>query len=389
MIQLVAEERCTGCMACAAICPCSAIIVVQDALGGLYPEINESRCVGCGRCQKVCPQLNQIPAREPSRAFAVWSLNAEDRKTSASGGAASVFYEKALEQGYWICGAEYLPEGRVIHTLTKDRSAISRYKQSKYVFSETVKVYSEIKNHLDAGGKVIVISLPCKIAGLFRYLQKTYENLITVDIVCHGTPSGKLLIDHIKAVAPDVKEFRLTFRQDNEFQFRLECDGKVNYRKIGRTDTYLAAFLDGLSYRESCYHCSYAKNERISDITICDFWGLGAEIPFNHPYTGAISAVLINTERGQSLFNDCRELLFVEERSVGEAIKGNAQLNKPTPKPENRDEFIRLYQQYGFESTVKTLLRPIIKAEQKQLRYMHLKKGVRKLAGVFIKRYRG
>ena len=389
MIQLAAAEKCTGCMACVIACPCSAIAVAQDTLGGQYPEIDVSKCVGCGKCQKVCPELHPIPARQSSKAFAVWSLNPENRKTSASGGAASVLYEKALEQGYWICGAEYLPDGRVIHTLAKDKSAIARYKQSKYVFSETGKVYSEIKNHLDAGEKVMMISLPCKIAGLAGYLQKTYENLITVDIVCHGTPSGKLLTDHIQVVAPDIEEFGLFFRQDNEFMFRLERDGKVKYRKIGRTDTYLAAFLEGLSYRESCYHCNYAKNQRISDITICDFWGLGTEIPFHHPYTGAISAVLINTERGQLLFNDCRELLFAEERPVREAVKGNAQLNEPTHRPGNRDEFIKLYQRYGFESTVKMLLRPKMKAAQKQLRYRQMRKGVRKLAGVFIKRYRG
>ena len=389
MIQLAEKEKCTGCLACAVACPRNAILTKQDVLGGVYPAIDSSKCIECGKCQKVCPELHLVSAIKSEKAYAVWSLDSEDRKTSASGGAASVCYQSALGQGYWICGAEYLPDGRVVHTLSNERVAISRYKQSKYVFSETGEVYHEIKTHLDVGEKVIMISLPCKIAGLLRYLQKPYENLTTIDIVCHGTPSMQLLKNHIQSVAPDTEEYQLKFRQDNEFQFRLECNGKIKYRRIGRTDTYLAAFLEGLSYRDSCYQCRYANSQRISDITICDYWGLGAEIPFEHPYTGAISAVLINTKRGQSFFDSCKNLLFIEERPVWEAVKGNAQLNEPTPRPENRDKFIELYQQKGFEDAVRTLLRPQMKAEQKRVRYEHLWRSARKLAGVFIKRYRG
>lgn len=389
MIHLAAEDQCTGCMACRRVCPRSAIDVKQDALGGLIPQINAALCVECGKCRNVCPQINVSSSKEPSKAFAVWSLDPENRRTSTSGGAAAVLYEKALELGYWICGAEYTAQGRVVHTLTKEKSAIQRYKQSKYVFSEIDGVYGEIKKQLDAGEKVLVISLPCKIAGLLGFLQKPYENLLTVDIVCHGTPSGKLLTDHVQTVVPGAENFCLSFRSDNEYVFRVTEQDKIKYSKTGRTDTYLAAFVEGLSCRESCYHCSYAKKQRISDLTIGDFWGLGAELPFEHPYTGAVSVVLINTDRGQTLFDACRSLLFVEERPVSEAINGNAQLNAPTPIPAIREAFVRLHQQIGFENAVKKLLQPQMKAEAKKLRKRQIRMGIKKLAGVFHKRYRG
>lgn len=389
MIQLAEPDKCSGCMACAAGCINNSIIVCQDSLGNFLPEIQPDQCVHCGKCQKICPELNSLPFQEPTKAYAVWSLDPENRKTSSSGGAAAVFYEKALAEDCWICGAEYTPDGRVVHTLTKESASIRRYKQSKYVYSETGCVYRQIQEKLDAGEKVLMISLPCKIAGLMGYLRKPYDTLLTVDIVCHGTPSGQHLQNHITHVAPGLKDFRLRFRQDNEFMFLLEKNEKTVYQKIGRADTYLAAFLEGLSYREACYHCSYAKPERISDLTICDFWGLGAEIPFDHPYTGAVSAVLLNTGKGQAFFERCRENLFAEERPVSEAIKGNAQLNAPTPEHPKRAEFTARSQEQGFEAAVAAVLKDEMKAAQKEISRRQVRNKVRRLAGIFLKRYRG
>lgn len=389
MIHLAEPEKCSGCMACAAGCPKDAISIRQDMLGNFLPEIQLEQCIGCGKCRKTCPELNPLPVQSSQKAYAVWSLDAENRRTSASGGAAAEFYAKALAGDYWICGAEYTADGRVVHTLAKEADAILRYKQSKYVYSETGSIYRQIKDKLDAGERVLMISLPCKIAGLLGYLGKSYDNLLTVDIVCHGTPSGRLLQDHIACVAPGSKEFRLRFRQDNEFLFHLEADGKPVYQKIGRTDTYLAAFLEGLSYREACYHCSYAKPQRASDLTICDFWGLGTQTPFDHPYTGAISAVLVNTRKGQVFFESCRTSLFAEERSVSEAVRGNAQLNAPTPEHPKRTAFEAMYHERGFEAAVTEVLREEMRAARKEIFHRQLRGKLRRLAGIFLKRYRG
>lgn len=389
MACLSTFERCSGCMACIAGCPHNAITICSDNLGNFFPSIDEKRCVDCGKCSKICPELNPTDSRNSKRAYAVWSLEPDCRKSSASGGAAAEFYKKALEDGFWICGAEYTADGHVIHTLSKEQGAIKRYKQSKYVYSETNHIYQKIKEKLDNGENVLIISLPCKIAGLIGYLGKQYENLLTVDIVCHGTPSGQLLRDHIAKVAPGIEDFSLRFREDNEFKFSLQTGGKVVYCKIGRTDPYLAAFLEGLSYRQACYTCRWAEPKRISDLTICDFWGLGAEIPFDHPYTGAISAVLVNTEKGGCFFEICRERLFVEERPVGEVVNGNAQLNAPTSEHPQRAVFEALYKEFDFDVAVNEVLCEEIRAARKELRRVMLRRKIRRLAGVFLKRYRG
>ena len=387
MNYLASKIACTGCMSCVQICPNRAIIE-HDALGNAYPRIIEDQCIRCGKCQKHCPEQLTLTSAMPQKAYACWSLDANNRKTSASGGAAAEFYAAALASDYWICGAEYTSNGAVVHTLSQTSGSIRKYKQSKYVFSNTAEIYFDIKLLLEKGCKVLMISLPCKIAGLYAYLGKPYDNLLTVDIVCHGTPPTKMLQDHILKVAGIEDNFVIQFREDNLFVLSVHAQGNTLYRKIGKEDEYLAAFLNGLSYRDSCYQCKYAKPERISDITICDFWGLGLEIPFEHLYTGSISAVLLNTKKGADFFRESSANLFIEERPVGEAIKGNAQLNAPTLIPRNRDVFIEGCAIRGFDDTVSELLMDDIRVARKSNRRSEFRVTLRKCAGIFIKRYR-
>ena len=391
MISLVDKKNCTGCMACLQMCPMKCITVREDDIGNLYPYIDRDTCIECGSCEKVCPEIsiNQKEClKKTDQAYAVWSLNTNSRSASTSGGAAAEFYESALNQGYWICGVKYEEQYHVRHFLTKERKNISVFRQSKYVYSETENIYRQIKDLLQKKEKVLFISLPCKVAGLYSFLGgKLEENLLTVDIVCHGTPSYAQLMEHIKKVAT-LNRGKLTFRKNNEYIFEVTDNNKILYSKIGRQDNYLAAFLEGLNYRPSCYNCSYARPERISDITIGDFWGLGAEIPWNYPYTGSISAVLINTEKGRKFWNECSDRFFSEERSVEEAVKGNAQLNYPTPAHPKRAEFEELYKQKGFEEAVQICLQDEIQQDRKKQEKMQFRRKLRKIAGIVIPRYR-
>lgn len=391
MISLADKKNCTGCMACLQTCPMKCISVREDDIGDLYPYIDRDTCIECGSCVKVCPEISitrKDCLKKPDQAYAVWSLNTNSRAASASGGAASGFYESALNQGYWICGVKYEEQYHVRHFLTKDQQVISAFRQSKYVYSETENIYRQIKDLLQKTEKVLFISLPCKVAGLYSFLgDKLAENLLTVDIVCHGTPPYAQLREHIKNVAM-LDQGKLTFRKENEFLFEVTDNNKTLYSKIGRQDNYLAAFFEGLNYRPSCYNCSYARPERISDITIGDFWGLGAEIPWNHPYTGSISAVLINTEKGRKFWNECSDSFFAEERSVEEAVKGNAQLNHPTTVHPKRAEFETLYKQKGFEEAVQICLQDEIKQDRKKQEKIQFRRKLRKMAGIVIPRYR-
>ena len=364
---MIEKVKCTGCMACLQSCPKSCIHIEQDHLGNLYPCILKTSCVNCGKCEQVCPELTPLTKQLPQHAWAAWSLDPETRGAASSGGAASEFYRQALKDGWWICGVVWRPDWETIHVLSKSSSDIGRFQQSKYVFSDSSHIYCEVAKLLKSGEHVLFISLPCKVAGLLAFLGGEHKNLLTVDLVCHGTPPQQILKEHINKMDPNHQATGLTFRTDNTFAFHLKKGSKTIYQKVGHTDTYLASFLEGLIYHPSCYQCNYAENMRVSDLTICDFWGLGVNIPFNHPYTGSISAVLTNTVAGQVFWNRCKLAFFFEERPIQEALSGNAQLNYPTPAHPKRLLFERLYKQYGFEKAASHILMKKMVLEQMKL----------------------
>lgn len=379
------KTACTGCYSCVQVCPKNCIIKNGETL-----QINTELCINCGKCENVCPEIN-INKREfryPEEAYAVWSLDNEDRRSSTSGGAASVFYQTALKQGKIICGAVYNEALIPVLKMSKSFEDISTFKKSKYAYADSNGVYIKVRSMLLKGEKVIFISLPCQVAGLLQFLGEEHENLITVDIVCHGSPFGNVLKDYISSRDSAGKAKSLSFRQDNEFVFELTDEyRKVIYKKEGRTDEYLAAFLNGLIYRQCCYNCVYAKPERIADITIGDFWGLGVKEPFNHPYTGAISLVLINSQKGREFFEHCKPLLFYEKRSVEEAIEGNSQLKHPTPLHSKRSYYDELCTKgMDFSEAVRLCLNDEMKKEKRKLQKRKLKDFLRQIKRLIIKK---
>ena len=132
--KLADKDLCTGCMACVNACPKKCINIEQDSMGNLFPVIDYSKCVECKKCEKSCPINNNISTNFPNKAYAVWSLDQQDRKTSTSGGAASVFYQQAISDNMYICGVEYDNDFHVKHTISRDIESILKFKQSKYIW---------------------------------------------------------------------------------------------------------------------------------------------------------------------------------------------------------------------------------------------------------------
>ncbi|MGM9534773.1 MAG: Coenzyme F420 hydrogenase/dehydrogenase, beta subunit C-terminal domain [Intestinibacter sp.] len=386
------KSKCTACYTCYNICPKNCISFENDEYGIKFPVIDDTKCIECNLCVKTCPANNESNFNKPKNAYATWSLDNEDRKTSTSGGLASVLYNEVISKNgvvYGVCMDENfnLNFERATH-----KNDLYKFKGSKYVQASVNDKFKLVKDDLENNKNVLFIGTPCQIDGLKFYLKKEYSNLYTVDLICHGTPPIGYLKEYIEKIINEknINPSKILFREDNEYAFILCKDSTQNklYYKSGFCDEYIQGFLNSLFYRECCYSCKYATNQRVSDMTIGDFWGLGLKEPFNHPYTGAISLALVNTSKGQELLYKCKDKLFMEERSVEEAIEGNAQLNYPSNRHKNYDAFREKYKQYGFVKAANQCLTEELRIGYKKYRKILIRKKLRNMAGIFIKKYR-
>ena len=320
--------------------------------GILIPHIIMEKCISCNQCKKICPVLNnsETDYKKPYKAYASWSSNPEERASSASGGLATELYKAFIKNNDAVVGAKLGSNFEVIMDITTNYKSIKEFKGSKYVHAIPNDVYSKVKDYLKEDKKILFIGTPCQIAAIKNVIKKQ-KNLYTVDIVCHGTPSGKFLQEHLQKKCKKCKETVdfLTFRDKRGFNLSLYSKGKLLKYFSEYKDLYFYGFKSGYTFRENCYQCLYAQENRIGDLTIGDFWGLGRKIEFKHSLLGGISLALVNNEKGEELLNMVSEQMFMEERTVEEAIKGNEQLQHPFRREKTVDQFIELYRAKGFE----------------------------------------
>jgi len=346
------EDKCTGCCSCLNTCPAHCIVMEENEYGEIHPIIQNERCMKCGLCQQRCPANRQTEFYQPQQCFAAWSSDEQERKTSASGGLASVFSNEVISRGGSLFGASFENGAALAHREVKTLSELPKLKGSKYVQSFIGDAYKQVKKALEER-EVLFIGTPCQVDGLKCFLGGSSEKLYTVDIICHGTPPNRYLLEHISSRLSKKKSLitDMKFRGENGFTLKAFSEDTVLYTVNAACDPYFLSFLKSVSYRESCYHCKYAQSKRVSDITIGDFWGLGAKQPVTYD-TEHVSVALVNTPKGSMLLDRCREKLFLEERLLEEAVEGNAQLRRPSVINEDRKLFREYYTSLGFEKAM-------------------------------------
>lgn len=339
-------QSCTGCSACRDACPKQCISMLPDPLDATYPIVDEKKCINCAICEKTCPNNLTIVYRQPQKVLVAWSKDDEVRCTSASGGIAYELYKYWVKNEGVATGVVYDRDEGCHFILIEKEEDIKPVQNSKYTFSDTNGIYKVVRKKLDAGIPVLFIGVPCQVAGLYGFLKKDYDNLTTVDIICHGMPPAAYLRQHVESIEKNKKErtFELSFRDPkyytHTFTFTLKnASGKEFYtKKVLTTDNYQLGYHRALIYRENCYHCHYARMERISDLTIGDFSGLGRFAPFLHSRQNT-SCVLQNTDKGFRLLNSMDDSIYLEERPEREAYDVEKQLKDPSVKHEGRSNF--------------------------------------------------
>jgi len=352
MEKVCDNNICVGCGLCAAQCPKKCISMeINGGFGHLYPIIDQDKCIDCGLCVKECPALHPLDQNKADVAFAAWSKDEDDYKSSTSGGAASVISQYILSLGGVVYGCAMLPDIEVKHVRVDGLSNLKILKGSKYVQSSIIDIIPQLKKDVSGGKPTLFIGTPCQVAAIRKLFKQQPANLLLVDLICHGVPSADVLRKHLHRVANYPHYDNIIFRESSYIVVVVVVDGKEVYRcslnKPRYKDWYINTFIDGYTYRESCYQCRYACPERVSDITIGDFWRLGKSIPADeippHPY--GCSVILPNSEKGKEIMPKIAGKMNLFERTVEEAVSGNPQLRRPCLL-DNRKKFFRLLYPY-------------------------------------------
>lgn len=361
MIHISDPSACCGCTACAGICPSDAITMEPDALGFVYPKVNEDICIECGLCEKVCSFNDRYDTSlnlPRPLAYGARHKDMSQVETSQSGAAFIPLSDYILEQDGVVYGVGYKDHFRVCHKRATTKEERDEFKGSKYVQSDMGTIFRQVKRDLQAGLPVLFSGTPCQTAGLNAYVGKRLrERLTLVDIVCHGVPGPYLWRDYLaylekKHKSPIVwvnfrdKQLHGWDQRERDshieiFKF-LKKEGKISFRFI---------FYNTIMFRHSCSVCHYCNTRRPSDITIADFWGIENVNPEFGKDNKGVSLILINTPKGADLFEAVKDKFNYFPAELENVLQGS--LCKPHDVHPRRMDFEKDYIARGFEYACK------------------------------------
>lgn len=343
------KELCYGCGACKQACPQIAITMEADQEGFSYPSVDSAQCTGCGVCNQACPFSGasySFHGMDNPGVCAAWHTNEAIRADSSSGGIFSALAQQMINQKGVVFGALFDDDFTVRHDAASDMEGCERFRGSKYLQSDIRDTYRMALQALTDERPVLFSGTPCQIAGLYGFLGKDYDNLLTCDIVCTGAPSPIVF----KAYKTDLESVYKSRIQSIRFKdkekgwkkptLRIEFADRQVYRCALGKDPYIKFFFQHFSTRPSCSACRFTKTSRESDITIGDFWGLEKTKPHLIHKQG-VSVVLLNSEKGSGFFTRIKESVCFEECLLEDTLQPRLQFPAKTPDAAIRAQFFR------------------------------------------------
>jgi len=352
---LADRTRCTGCSACAAVCPRDAVTLVRDREGFSFPAVDPEKCVRCGLCTETCPMLHPREPKPLPAAFAAWNREADVRRDSTSGGAFSALADYVLEGGGVVFGAALDGRQHLRHIACFRKEDLWRLRGAKYVQSDLEGVFREVRKCLETR-QVLFSGTPCQVDGLYRFLKGRPENLTACDLVCQGVPSPGVWEDMARLIEKKRGRELQTVRFRNKVEgwknghfTTVYDDGTVDTHPLFETE-YGRAFGRALFLRPCCYRCPYACMNRPGDFTLGDLRGLRPdELP--EQQQKGVSLLLVNTPHGSHVFDQLR--LSRQPFPVERAIAGNPRLASPAAQPPDRAAFFAAYALDPFDQVVR------------------------------------
>lgn len=362
-ISEISSTACTGCLACAYSCPVGCIAINKDDEGFSIPAINIDMCINCGECLRICGAKREFnSSHNSSEVFAARRLDDDALARSSSGGIASLVAEWVLSRHGIVYGAVMDCDMTVKHRRIDSIEYVDSLRGSKYVQSDLSLVYASIKEDCESGRIVALIGTPCQIYGIKQFVNKKYDNLILIDLICHGVPSPELFENYIQWKSNKLGKDRII-----EYRFRdKQLYGWDTVYKLSTTsgvetaeatkDPYYFSFIYAQTYRESCYNCRFANLDRIGDVTLGDFWGVEEEHPeYCNKTDLGISAVICNTKKGKKLLEDIADNVTLIKTTIEKVARRNPNLIKAVERPDIRSSFYKQVHDKGFKWADKSM----------------------------------
>lgn len=362
------KENCCGCSACYSVCPVGAIKMQKDNEGFLYPEIDNKICINCNKCINVCSfKYNQqnngyknsakIEKSSYPKVYAVKHKNYEIRMDSRSGGIFTALSDQILKNKGAVYGCTLTDNFKAVHTKALSFKERDNMRGSKYIQSDMGDIFTDVFESLKKGIPVLFSGTSCQIAGLKSFLNKSYDNLFCVDIVCHGVPSPKVWQSYLKwqEMANNAKCLGVDFRNKKDFGWKahietLTMKNADNERIKVSSEVFKNLFYSHNILRPCCYKCPYKSTVHPGDITIADYWGIEKAAPEFNDNKG-VSLVLINNEKGKKMFDSVSFALDYKSCKIEDSLQ--PPLIKPFPEPIERQNFWKEFNSKSFNHIVK------------------------------------
>lgn len=383
MIKIKDKAKCCGCNACVVACPKQCITKKVDEEGFWYPEVNTAACIDCGLCEKVCPMISpadNVERYDTPTVYAAYTKDEDVRLDSTSGGLFSTLAFQIYDEGGYVGGAIYNENHTVSHYLSNIREDIDDIRSSKYLQSDTEETFAEVKELLSKGEKVLYCGAPCQIQGLYKYLKRDYDTLVTCDFICRGVNSPKVFISYMNMLERQfgARATKIKFKAKkwgwHRFSMRVNFANGKEYCKDRYHDPFFVGYLQyGGFARPSCYECPFKGFPQKADITLADFWGI-ENIDKSMDQDCGTSLVMINSTKGQALFDKIKNDIVYHKFSMEQAAEANpAMYSSLKSVREDRDDFFKAINELPFENVASRFFpMPTLKNELKKK--LHLSK---------------
>ena len=369
MIRVENPEKCCGCGNCKIVCPVQVVSIVEDAFGFTKPQVDIEKCINCGLCEKRCPVINHINSEDLDHdVYVAFSKDSKTRFLGSSGGmfgsvAQKMFSENNKNQ--LVYGAAFDKDLKLKLTVANTESELTSLYKSKYLQSDLGDEFPKIKQKLEEGINVLFTATPCQVYALKLFLGKDYDNLTTIDFICHGVPSQSFF-DKCKEYVENKDKIKII-----NYQFRAKKKGgstphyyKIDFVKYNKSFTktklytkspYYLGFQKYITLRDSCYNCQFSASNRCSDITIGDFHDVDKYLSGINRFEG-VSVFITNTPKGKGVWEKIKDSLEYHKFDIKQLVRDKVIFAGGTKKPINRDSFINDLKEKPFEYVVNKYL---------------------------------